>query len=301
MNIGYTKPLFILPFDHRSSFTKGLFGIEDRELSPEEVDRVKDTKQLVYDALKKAIAEGIPKEDTALLVDQQFGDAILRDAASQGITTIMTVEKSGQDEFMFEYGDDFGSHLLEYKPTFAKALIRYNPDNDHELNRRQRERLKQLSDFCHGNNMKLLIEPLIPATESQLSSVDGNQGRYDDEVRPDLTVRMISEIQQEGVEVDVWKIEGLNYARDYLKVAEQAHAGGRVTIGIVILGRAADKEQVNRWLMAGIGVPGVIGFAVGRTIFWEPLRKYKDNEITREQAVDEISNQYQEYCQMFLK
>ena len=299
-SIGYTKPLFILPFDHRSSFTKGLFGIEGRELTSEETQRVTEAKTIVYESLKKAIANGVPREDTALLVDEEYGSSILEDAKKEGIATILTTEKSGQEEFEFEYGDKFQEHLEQFKPTFVKALVRYNPEGDKRINHNQLEKLKVLSDYCHSHAFKFLIEPLIPATKKQLEEVNNNGEQYDDVIRPQLEVEMMEQMQRAGVEPDVWKIEGMDYARDYFKVSEQAQSGGKTNVGIVVLGRAAEKDEVEKWLTAGIGVPGVIGFAVGRTIFWKPLEDWRDEKITRDEAIDQISKHYEEYCQLFL-
>ena len=104
---------------------------------------------MIYDAFRKAVQTGVPKEKAGILVDEQFGAAILRDAAAEGYITACPAEKSGQDEFDFEYGDDFAAHIEAFAPTFCKVLVRYNPEGDRELNRRQAARLKRLSDYLH--------------------------------------------------------------------------------------------------------------------------------------------------------
>ncbi|MDP3994197.1 MAG: DUF2090 domain-containing protein [bacterium] len=297
-NLGYEKPLFILPFDHRASFFKMLgFG---ELLTSGEQKQAAEAKWVIYQGLKKAVADGEPpKDQVGVLVEEQFGDAVLRDAAAEGFVTILTVEKSGRDEFDFEYGEKFGEHIEKYRPTFAKALIRYNPEGEEELNKRQRNRLKILSDYCHQRGHKFLIEPLIPATESQLESVHGDRDKYDKEIRYKLMIKMVKELQDDGVEPDVWKIEGLEKAEQYEAVMKQARSGGRDSVKAIVLGRGAEWEQVEKWLRAGAGVDGVIGFAIGRTIFRGPLEGMKNGEIDKEQAAGQIAKNYQHFYEVF--
>ena len=297
-NLGYNKALFILAFDHRSSFYK-MFGYKE-PLTPEQAQEISDAKWLVYEGFKKAVEESVPPKDMAgVLVDEQFGAAIHKDAPAHGVVTILTQEKSGQDEFDFQYGDKFGEHIEMFKPTFTKALIRYNPEGDKELNTRQRARLKVLSDYCHEHSYKFLIEPLIPATPQQLASVGGDEKRYDNELRYKLMVQMVNELQEGGVEPDIWKIEGLEDVAQYQAVIQQAQSGGRENVKAVVLGRGADNTQVEKWLTAGAKTNGVIGFAIGRSIFKDALTDMKAGKISKEQAVDQIAKNYQHFYKVF--
>jgi myo-inositol catabolism protein IolC len=154
VTIGYNKPLYILPYDHRSSFEKGLYGWSGA-LSAEQTDRIAKTKEVIYDAFKLALTKGLAKERAGILVDEQFGAAILRDASKNGYITAMPAEKSGQAEFQFEYGERWAAHIEAFKPTFSKVLVRYNPEDDDAMNRRQAARLKLLGDFCHSHSVYL--------------------------------------------------------------------------------------------------------------------------------------------------
>lgn len=296
---GYNKPLYILPFDHRSTFLKGMFGVSGREATVEETEKVKDAKKTIYEAFQKAIELGVDQSGVAILVDEQYGSEILINAKAKGYTTILTTEKSGQELFDFEYGSDFGQHIKQLNPTFAKALVRYNPEGDRQENKVQLDRLKKLSDFCLNNNYKFLIEPLIPPTEEELAREHGDKRLYDREIRPELAVQMIKEFQDAGVEVDIWKIEGLSDPLEYQHVVHQARSNGRDNVGVVILGRGESKEIVIEWMKAGRNVSGVVGFAVGRTIFWQPLMDLKDKKIDRETAIDQIAKNYIYFYQLF--
>lgn len=300
MTLGYNKPLYILPFDHRATFQTGMFGWKG-PLSPEQTAQIAAAKDVIYDGLKAAVAGGVPKEYAGILVDEQFGAAILRDAARNGYVTSATAEKSGQDEFDFEYGEDFAKHIEAFNPTFCKVLVRYNPEGDKSLNQRQAARLRRLSEYLHANDRKYMFELLVPATPDQLNQVGGDRKRYDLERRPALMVQAIRELQEAGVEPDLWKIEGLDRREDCLQVAETARRDGRGDVGCIVLGRGEDETHVHTWLSTAAGVPGFIGFAVGRTTFWDPLMAWKDQKLSREAALTEIARRYRQWVDVFEK
>jgi 5-dehydro-2-deoxygluconokinase len=296
---GYQKPLYILPFDHRGSFETGMFGWKGA-LNSEQTAHIAAAKQVIYDGFQEAIADGAPRAKGGILVDEQFGAAILRDAAAKGFTFACPAEKSGQEEFDFEYGEDFAKHIEAIHPTFCKVLVRYNPGGDPVLNKRQAERLKRLSDYLHEANRSLfMFELLVPAEKEQLAKVNGDKKAYDSDLRPQLMIGAITELQAAGVEPDVWKIEGLDRREDCEKIVATAKAGGRESVGLIILGRGEDDEKVREWLITAASVPGFIGFAVGRTDFWNPLVEFRDKKISRETAVDEIATHYRQFVDDF--
>jgi myo-inositol catabolism protein IolC len=298
MTLGYHKPLYILPFDHRGSFQTGMFGWKG-PLNAAQTEQIAAAKQVIYDGLQTAVAGGVAQDRAGLLVDEQFGAAILQDAASRGYITAVPTEKSGQDEFDFEYGEDFARHIEAFNPTFCKVLVRYNPEGDKSLNQRQAARLRRLSEYLHPNNRKYMFELLVPATLDQLTQMHRDRPRYDRERRPALMVRAIRELQEAGVEPDVWKIEGLDRREDCVQVAETARREGRDDVGCIVLGRGEDEAHVHTWLTTAAGVPGFIGFAVGRTTFWDPLVAWREQKIPRDGAVAEIARRYRQWVDVF--
>jgi myo-inositol catabolism protein IolC len=174
MALGYDGKLYILAFDHRGSFQKKMFGIEG-DPTPEEVETISDAKRLIFEGMLQAVKQGAEAGATGVLVDEQFGSNIPQMAEEHGLKLAMPVEKSGQNEFDFQYDEDFGAHIEKFKLDFSKVLVRYNPDDpDTEMNQRQRERLKRLADWLHEHDRKFLYELLVPATDEQLSQVDGD-------------------------------------------------------------------------------------------------------------------------------
>lgn len=299
--LGFNQPLYVLPFDHRGSFETKMFGWHG-DLTPEQTAEIAAAKRVIYDGFRAAIDSGVPKEKAAILVDEQFGAAILQDASAAGFMTACPAEKSGQEEFDFEYGEAFASHIEAMHPTFCKVLVRYNPGGDPVMNQEQAARLKRLSDYLRSQrDRRFMFELLVPAEKAQLDQLKGDKTAYDLELRPKLMVQTIEALQDAGVEPDVWKVEGLDRREDCEKIVAAAHRGGRDQVGCIILGRGENDQRVHEWLAIAASVQGFIGFAVGRTDFWEPLVGFRAKKITREAAVAEIARRYREFVAVFEK
>lgn len=296
---GFDQPLYILPFDHRGSFETGMFGWKG-DLNPDQTAQIAAAKQVIYEGFQKAVADGVDKAKAGILVDEQFGAAILRDARARGFHFAMAAEKSGQEEFDFEYGEDFAAHIEEFAPTFCKVLVRYNPGGDAAMNRAQAAKLKRLSDYLQGAQGSLfMFELLVPAEKAQLDEVGGDKKAYDLKLRPGLMVKAIEELQAAGVEPDVWKIEGLDRVEDCRRLVATAREGGRNQVSCIVLGRGEDDAKVHQWLTTAAAVPGFIGFAVGRTDFWNPLVTMRAGKITREEAAAEMAKRFREFVEAF--
>ena len=298
MTLGYDGKLYILAFDHRGSFQKKMFGIEG-DPTPEQTETISDAKHLIFEGMLKAVEKGAEAGVTGVLVDEQFGGDIPQQANDKGLVLAMPVEKSGQNEFDFQYGDQFGDHIEQFDPDFAKVLVRYNPDGDAEMNKRQTERLARLSDWLHENDRKYLFELLVPAEDPQLEQVGGDTDRYDAELRPELMRRTITELQEGGVEPDVWKIEGIDTREDCEKIATCARRDGRDGVVCVVLGRGADDAKVEHWLKQGAPVEGYAGFAIGRTIWWDSLKGFLEGDIERGVAAEQIGDNYLHFVRVY--
>jgi len=300
MALGYDGMLYILAFDHRGSFQKKMFGIEG-EPTDEQRRTIADAKHLIYEGMVKAVqASSVAGDQIGVLVDEQFGGDITTQAKEQGLKAAMPVEKSGQNEFDFEYGDAFGEHIESFDPDFSKVLVRYNPDDEAELNKRQLDRLKRLADWLHEHDRKFLFELLVPATDDQLASVGGDADRYDAELRPELMRRAIAESQDLGIEVDIWKIEGVDERSDAEMLAQQSRKGeGREGVVCVLLGRGASDDKVDHWLRVAAPVKGFVGFAIGRSIWWDALKGFLDGSLERDAAAQQVADKYLRFIKVY--
>jgi myo-inositol catabolism protein IolC len=294
-----SSPLWVLAFDHRSSLLHGFFGVTDAPTAADDV-RVRDAKQLILDGALRAVQLGIPVGSPAVLVDEQYGSEVIRRAREAGVPAAVAVEATGRDVLEFEHGDDgFGPAIERVDPAFAKVLVRYNPGGENEANALQRQRLAMLQRWAADHGRRWMLELLVPPTEAQLAECDGSQDVYDGRLRPQLTVAAVGELRDAGLSPQLWKLEGMNGADEYSAVAGACGADGERT-ACLVLGRGADEAAVVRWLTLAAPVHGFAGFAVGRTLWWQPLRDAVDGMITRDEAADRIAANYLRLIDVYL-
>jgi myo-inositol catabolism protein IolC len=289
--LGYDERLYILAFDHRGSFEK-MVG---------DVERVPGAKTLIWEGFQRAVEQGAPKQFAGVLVDGQYGRDVAREAKAGGYKLAMPVEKSGQNEFDFEYGDRFGEKIEEFDPDFSKVLVRYNPEGDRAMNERQVEKLRRLSEWLHEHHRKYLFELLVPAEDAQLAAVEGDTDRYDTELRPALMMEAILQLQNGGVEADIWKIEGIDDREACNEIAQLVRREGRDHVSCVVLGRGASDQKVDEWLRAASGLEGYIGFAIGRSIFGESVKAYAGDPdgFHPDAAVEKIARNYRRFIEVY--
>ena len=292
-------PLYILACDHRASFRRALFG--DATLTPDILARTQDVKHLVADGLAWAVAQGVARSSAGLLMDTETGSDALAVVKSWSIRIAIPVERGGGGAiFEFDHGPAYREHVEGVDPDYVKALVHYNPQGDEQANALQRERLGELSRWLADTGRRLLLELLVPATAAQLAVVDENLRRYEQEVRPDLTVKAIAALQRAGVRPDVWKLEAFEDVAHFERVARQCRVEPVADeISCIVLGRGADLDQVRRWLTVAAEVPGYHGFAVGRSVWMAPLIEYVKGRAGRQTTVERIGGHYLELTHTF--
>lgn len=282
------KPVFALAFDHRNSFRTSFMRLTAPP-TEEQTAQMVAAKRLVVDALVRA-APAVTNGRPTLLIDAEYGGGHVALAREAGVAIAMPVEVSGRRELRFEHDGDFGAVIDRYSPDFAKVLVRYNPAGDQAMNARQRARLGELAEWLSGRSAQLMLELLVPPEPAQLTELDNGQGRFDRELRADLTARAIAEIGADGLRPALWKLEGPESADDAARISAAVHEVDPAA-GCLVLGRGADTAAVRRWLTTAAGTPGFTGFAVGRTVWWEPLRRFVAGGA-RDEAVDAIVHNY---------
>jgi len=284
-------PIYFLAFDHRVSLTQGLLGVTSA-LEPADRAWIESAKLLVLDALSMAVSRGVAREAAAFLVDEEFGSKAARTARARGITLAMPVEQSGKTELALEYGAAYAEHIDRFRPDYVKVLLRRNPDGSPEVHTRENGLLRSIERSVRDRPSKWLVELVVPPTGPQLASVASSQDRFDREIRADLIVRVISDLQAAGVEPDLWKVDGLDDRADCERVAASVRRDGREHVRCVVLGRAAGMDRVLHWLATAGSVDGYQGFAVGRTLWWEQLKAMRSQALDRASAVSQIADNY---------
>jgi myo-inositol catabolism protein IolC len=280
--------VFALAFDHRNSLRRDFMHLTG-EPTPEQHDAMVAAKGVVVDALLAAAPEVSP-DSAVLLIDHEYGGDLVAKAQTGGIGVAMPVEVSGQRELRYLCDGHPERIIDDYGPDYVKVLIRYNPGGDAAMNARQRARLRELASLLDGRPQQLMLELLVPPEDAQLAAVANDRGRFDREVRAELTATAIRQIAGDGLRPRLWKIEGPESRDDAARIAEAAGSADPDS-SCLVLGRGADDAAVRRWLAIAAATDGFTGFAVGRTIWWDALRGYLDGG-DRDAAVATVARRY---------
>jgi myo-inositol catabolism protein IolC len=277
---------FILAVDHRNSLRDWLGSLG---VSPAETDRTaRSLKTLCVRALDLARGELEAGETPMLLLDEEYGVDAIPEAKERGLQIVIPVERSGQAEFLFEHGDDFRTAIEAVDPDAVKALVRYNPAGDSEINGRSRSRLVVLQEYLRESGRRFMLELLVPATAAQSAAAQGD--RFDDEIRPALAATAIQELAAAGLRPDWWKLEG-NRKPAAAAVVSTAAAQTSET-GCLVLGRGQDRDRVIRWVQVAAALEEFVGFAVGRTLWTDSFRAVVSGQIDEQAAVERVAAAY---------
>ena len=285
--------LFFLAFDHRSSFSKSFFGIAG-EPTAEQESMFREAKLVILDGLLQAVASGLPAGRPGVLVDDRYGMEAAVHARRAGVLVAMPVERSGRRELEFEH-EPFYSAVDSFRPDFVKVLVRYNPEADAAMNRRQVEKMQRVQEWAGAHGAGFMLELLVPAEPPATPDDD-----YEARLRPGLTLAAVREMNAAGLSPELWKLEGMGSRQEYQAIAEEVLAA-RPDAGCLVLGRGADEAAVGRWLQLAAPVEGFKGFAVGRTIWWRPLRAFCDGAMSRDEAVAGIAGNYLRVVRLYVE
>ncbi|MET9553206.1 2-deoxy-5-keto-D-gluconate 6-phosphate aldolase domain-containing protein [Streptomyces sp. NPDC006645] len=300
------QPLLILAADHRNSLESGLYGLT-RPPDPAQAARISADKLLIYQALLDA-AEELPETvQPGILIDEQYGAGVIELAGRSGgaVDLSVPVEASGSEWFEFAYGGRWRRHAEFFPADHAKVLVRDNPGFDADRRAQQARDLAEVSSWAADAGRPLILELLVPASDDDKRAVGDDTARYDAarydaERRPGLTVEVIEYLQDRGVEPAIWKIEGLERHEDSVAVLAAAQRDGR-SARCIVLGRHATHGQLDHWLAVAAPVPGFVGFAIGRSIWWDALHAHLRHGSTGKETRRRITGQYLDFARYYLK
>ncbi len=272
--------MIFLPFDHRKTFVTDILGFSEI-ISPSQAEYVASLKWLIYQGFLKTWEAVHHDPRLGVLVDEEFGADVIADVSKKQIPFGLPIEKHGQSVFDFAQGGEWNQVVERISPDYVKVLVRYNPANRAD-NQLQLARLKQVSDYCLVNKRKLLFELLVPPTSEERLELKNS---YEAKKRVINTVTALLELQK-VVSVNLWKLEGFDKAgwKEVLPVIKNE-------VPVVVLGRGESHERVREWLQAASWYSRIEGFAVGRTIFLAPLRKFVTGEIAEPAVIAQIAEQ----------
>lgn len=254
---------------------------------------MRDYKKIVFEGFKKVYQKYPRPEELAILIDEEFGKDIIKECKKKNIQFSLATEKSGTDFFQFEYDGNFKRHLKKIRPNFAKVLVRYNPIYKKE-NEGQRQKIKLLQNFCQRYNIALIVELLIIPTDAELKRV-GTRENFDYKLRPELLIKSLREFHKDKIYPEIWKLEAMERKTDWQKLFKVLNKKEKV----IVLGRGENKKKVKKWLRIAAPLSQNIGFAVGRTVFFKPLKQYRDGEIKKVRTMALIAKNFEELIKLW--
>lgn len=295
------RTLLILAADHRDSLERDLYGLTAPP-TPAQAARISADKLLIYQALLDAAAQLPAQIQPGVLIDEQYGASVaeLASRSAGAVSVCMPVEASGQQWFDFAYGQDWQRHAEFFAAEHAKVLVRDSPSLDPARREQQAQRLAQVSAWAPRAARSLIVDLRVPATGADQDATEGDMHRYDNELRPGHIVQVMEYLQDHGVEPVLWIVEGPSQHDVAVAVAAMAQRGGRQA-RCLVGGRHAPYDTLEDWLQVAAPIPGWAGFAIARSIWWEPLHAHLRHINTAGEARRRIKDAYLDYARHYLR
>jgi myo-inositol catabolism protein IolC len=274
-------PMYMLAFDHRKVLRDLYPSAQTADLQLAKVV-VLDT----LDALSDLVIDAFP---LSFLVDEEYGAEAARLARERGHYVAMPIEASRTKALELQFPDDYQSRFEKLNPHCVKALVFHNPADDAARKAQQLGLLLDIGVFAQEQERDYLLEVLINPSPEQLAECGGDHNIFREKLFPQLLIHSIAEMQDFGIDPHIWKIEGLETLEDTKAVAAQAVSGGRDDVRCVVLGSGESPAKVASWLKNASAVPQFSGFAIGRTVWHQPLVDLFSGEISRAEAVTQMA------------
>lgn len=284
-------PMYMLAFDHRKVL-RDLYAEADTA-------SLQSAKSIVLDAL--AALPEFPSNSLAYLVDEEYGAEAARQARDRGHYLAMPIEASRTKILQLQYPQDYKERFTRFDPHCVKALVFHNPADDTDRKKEQVRLLREIESFARSQDRDFLLEVLITPTDDQLRDCAGDKTTFRTDLFPRLLVESIAELQDEGIEPDIWKVEGLASTQETMEVATQATSQGRSHVRCVVLGSGESQETVSQWLANASTVPAFSGFAIGRTVWHQPIADVFSGKISREESVTTMADTFRSLISEFAR
>lgn len=229
-------------------------------------DRIGEVKRLALDALLLARERSSDVRDFgALLLDDQYAAPAIADGLRAGVTVGTPAEQAGA--FPLAWATDPFARALT--GAFVKVLVRYRPDDDAAGREEQWRKLDALQSWCRDAGKPLVVEVLVARRGEDADAFEASG-------RPAIIAGFIAEAYARRLVPAFWKIEGTlaPEGAKTIDAAVAAHPAGRQ----ILLGKAADLATIDRWFAAAGASPTAVGFAIGRSVFWDPSAAYLSGE-----------------------
>lgn len=268
---GEWSTMRVFAFDHRSQM---------EEMDGATPAKIGQFKQLCLEAALRVKGQS---DGFGILCDGRLGREALHKSADTGLWIGRPVEWPGSRPLILEpqIGPDYG-RLNEWpRDQVVKCLCFCHPDDDDEMWESQEQTVLRLYSAARRNGLEFLLE-VIPS----------KCGSVDDETTPQIIQRFY-DLQ---VYPDWWKLEPFKTEAAWAKAVATIERNDPRTRGVVVLGLDAPQSELAKSFALAAKQPLVKGFAVGRTIFGNAARNWMIGQITDQEAIEEMAENFQRLC-----
>jgi len=270
-------PLKVLAFDHRGQFEKTckLQGIASSQIS--------EFKNLVFEGFKRVNAENCG-ESLALLVDPQFGGDILQESAYGDYHVGTPIERSGSFPVEWLTEKNLYEYLVQCPSTwFVKVLWNFHPHLETEKKREQLALLQKLQSVCDALERRLMLEMILPEGLSK---------------NGEMLALAIEEVYAHQLFPYWWKISPTDTQAEWEQVTSTLDRYDPEA-GVIVLGNNAPLAQFEKWFRIVRSTPHACGFAIGRSIFWEPWLEFASGSMEAQAVPARIAERYQQMIDLW--
>ena len=280
--------MHVFAFDHRAQFEEMARDCDAAAVERDGVgmerggmaERIGAFKRLCLEAALR-VADG--RDGYGILCDGRLGRDALYAAAGTGLWIGRPVEQPGSRPVRLEIGDDFGSALAEWPAEHVvKVLCFYRPDDPEELRADQEATVKRLAEAARANDLDFLVE-VIP---SKFGPVDDS-----------TTAAVIERFYEIDVFPDWWKLEPMVSDGAWQRTCAAIKENDPHCRGVVVLGLDAPFDELRASFQAAARHEMVKGFAVGRTIFGEAARAWMAGNMSGDEAVARMAENFSRLCE----
>ncbi len=264
----------IFAFDHR---------IQLEELEGATNEKIGQFKLLCLDAANR-VAQG--QSGYGLLCDDRLGRDALYRAVDTPLWIGRPVEWPGSRPLTLEpgIGPDYGGLSEWPRDQVVKVLCFCHPDDDEATWADHEATIVRLFQACRRNRLEFLLE-VIP---SKVAPVDDT-----------TTAQIIERFYAAGVYPDWWKLEPMTTPKAWQQAIDAIERHDQNTRGIVVLGLGESEEKLAESFNIAARYPLVKGFAVGRTIFADSASRWMRGELSDEDAIATMADNYRRLCTLW--
>ena len=238
--------------------------------------RLRELKVLLGRAFRRVAEED---EAAGVLIDDVYGDRALAELTGSGAWISRAVEVARSRPVEFVGGPNVAATLRTWpEEHVVKCNLYMHPEDDAGVREIQEGRVLQLYDACLVNERRLLLEVQAPPGTT-----------YDGEG----VARLLERFYEIGIRPEWWKIPPDPDPAVWAGIGDVVRRHDPYCAGLLVLGQAMEEGRLAESFAAAASEPLCRGFAIGRSIYGEPARRWLAGGLDDEELVSAVAGRYE--------